>query len=251
MNPFNKISVNFTRLTKSEKNTCTLILNNPDVIIQNSITEAANIYNVSSASIQRVAKKIGYKGYSEFKYSLETYNNQHSQTTSNQMNLPDQIFDVYTTTLTEWKKNIDNNKIIELVKLMKEKSVKTIGIGSSGLAAAHLVYSLYMYEKWAEYINNTTKLDYLEYSCNKNELYILFSISGKLVTSQQIKTWKKKGVTVALITANENASIKNDVDIFIEIPTLPVIINKTSNNILDTRTNFYILIDIILLYYLS
>ncbi len=251
MNPFNKISVNFNRLTKSEKNTCNLILNNPQAIIENSITEAAIIYDVSSASIQRVAKKLGYKGYSEFKYALETYVNQQPQYQNYENSLSSQVFDVYSSTLLDWKKNIDTAKIIELVHLIKEKNVKTIGIGNSSLAAAQLVYSLYMYGKWAECVDNTTKIDYLEYCCEDNELYILFSISGKLVSAHQIRNWKKKGVTVALITANENAPIRNEVDINIVIPTLPLIINKSSHNILDNRTNLYVLIDIILLYYLS
>lgn len=249
-NPFNKISVNYNRLTKSEKNTCNLILNNPQAIIDYSITEAAKIYQVSSASIQRVAKKIGYKGYSELKYALELYFYQNQENKKDDK-LSNQIFDIYSSTLLEWKKEFDNDKIIKLVHLIHDKNVKTIGIGNSGLAASHLVYSLYMYGKWSEAIDNATKIDYLEYGVQENALYILFSISGKLVNINQVKRWKKKGVTVVLITANEHAPIQNEVDLNIVLPTLPIIINKSSHNILDNRTNFYILIDIILLYYLS
>ncbi len=251
MNPFDKISVNFNRLSKSEKNTCTLILNNPQAIIDNSITEAAKIYNVSAASIQRVSKKIGYKGYSELKYSLETYMSNQNDESKNQTSLSEQFFDIYASTLLEWKNEIENNKIQQLVKLIYDKNVKAIGIGNSGLAASHLVYSLYMYGKWTECVDNITKIDYLEYSCNKDDLFILFSISGKITNSSQIKKWKKEGVSVVLITANENASIKKDVDFSIVIPTVPMILDQNSNIILDNRTNLYILIDLILLNYLS
>lgn len=250
MNPFDKISINFNRLSKAEKKTCTSILNNPEIIIEKSISDAATIYDVSTSSIQRVAKKLGYKGYSEFKYSLEEHSTNASKKDDHE-SLSSQLFDVYTATLLDWKKSIEDDKFIKLAKLIKEKNLKTIGIGNSGLAASHLVYSLYMYGKWAECLNNTTKIDYLEYGITENDLYIIFSMSGCLVSINRIKTWKKKKATIVLITADENAPIKEYVDLNIVIPTLPIFINKTSNNILDNRTNFYILIDIILLYYLS
>lgn len=250
MNPFDRISINFNRLSKAKKKTCTSILNNADVIIHNSIIDAAKIYDVSPSSIQRVAKKLGYKGFSEFKYSIEQYNAQASQS-QEQEKLSSQLFDVYSSTLLDWKNTIEEDKIIQLAHLIKEKNVKTIGIGNSGLAASHLVYSLYMYDKWAECIDNATKIDYLEYSIGENDLYIIFSMSGTLINKNRIKTWKKKNATIVLITANDNALIKNYVDLNIVIPTLPVFIHKMSNNILDNRTNFYVLIDILLLYYLS
>lgn len=250
MNPFDRITIYFNGLSKAEKNTCTSILNNPEIIVNNSITDAAKLYNVSPSSIQRVAKKLGYKGYSEFKYSIEQYNAKKTQS-KGQEKLSSQVFDAYSSTLLDWKNTIEEDKIIRLANLIKEKNVKTIGIGNSGLAASQLVYSLYMYGKWAESVNTTTKIAYLEYCVSENDLYIIFSMSGTLINANRVKAWKKKKATVVLITANDNAPIKKLVDLNIVIPILPVFINRTSNNILDNRTNFYVLIDILLLYYHS
>lgn len=78
MNPIEKASLYYTQLTKSEKETCDKIMNSPHIILNHSILEAAKIFNVSGASISRLCKKLGYKGYSELRYALEDYYN-HSE----------------------------------------------------------------------------------------------------------------------------------------------------------------------------
>ena len=66
MNPMQKISIYYAGLTKAEKSTCDLILDHPEIVIENPIAEAARLYNVSPSSILRLSKKLEYKGYSEF-----------------------------------------------------------------------------------------------------------------------------------------------------------------------------------------
>lgn len=78
MDPIKKVSLYYTQLTKSEKATCDKIISEPFVIIENSILDAANYFNVSSSSISRLCKKLGYKGYSELRYTLSEYYKPHN-----------------------------------------------------------------------------------------------------------------------------------------------------------------------------
>ena len=65
-----KISIYYTSLTPTEKKICTKILDNPEIIIKNSIIDAGNKCDTSKSAMLRFAKKLGYSGYSEFKYAI-------------------------------------------------------------------------------------------------------------------------------------------------------------------------------------
>ncbi|MCD7809637.1 MAG: MurR/RpiR family transcriptional regulator, partial [Erysipelotrichaceae bacterium] len=106
MNPMQKISIFYANLTKAEKRTCDLITANPEVIINNPVAEAAAIYQVSPSSIVRLSKKIGYKGYTEFRYALEAYKNEEKQSQSSN-HLYSKVIDAYVKTLEEMKSCID------------------------------------------------------------------------------------------------------------------------------------------------
>ena len=75
MNFKEKISIYYTSLTPTEKKICTKILDNPEIIIEHSIIEAGNLCQTSKSAMLRFAKKLQYRGYSEFKYAIEEYKN--------------------------------------------------------------------------------------------------------------------------------------------------------------------------------
>ena len=75
MNFKEKISIHYTSLTPTEKRICTMIFDNPQIIIKNSIVEAGVLCHTSKSAILRFAKKLEYRGYSEFKYAVEEYYN--------------------------------------------------------------------------------------------------------------------------------------------------------------------------------
>lgn len=73
MNPIERISVYYDQFSIAERKTCNLIIEDPQTVIDNPIAEAAKIYDVSTSSLLRVAKRMEYKGYSEFRYALKDW----------------------------------------------------------------------------------------------------------------------------------------------------------------------------------
>ena len=73
MNPIERISVYYDQFSTAERKTCNLIIEDPQTVIDNPIAEAAKIYDVSTSSLLRVAKRMEYKGYSEFRYALKDW----------------------------------------------------------------------------------------------------------------------------------------------------------------------------------
>ena len=55
-------------LTIQEKYLVDYILGNPDDILQKNINELAQLSYTSTATVSRLCKKLGFKGYKDFKY---------------------------------------------------------------------------------------------------------------------------------------------------------------------------------------
>lgn len=252
MDPMQKISVHYSNLTKAERTTCDLILNNPQIIINNSIAEAAELYKVSPSSILRLAKKINYKGYSEFRYALEQYQKRSNQTSHDSMIL--NVVETIKISLDELINRIDENEIIKLVDLIKNKKTITIGIGNSAFPAKQLTYILYPYDKWTDCIEESIRMSYLERVVNDNHLIIIFSVSGNSgVYVPLCKVWKKNKTKIVLITSNPETKTSKYVDHTFILPSLPFanIEDDGEKKFLDNRSVFFFFVDIIMSYYVS
>ena len=64
------IDMSFPDLTKTEQKVAEYIRENEDKIIHESITDVADITNSSEASIIRLCRKLGYKGFQELKIHI-------------------------------------------------------------------------------------------------------------------------------------------------------------------------------------
>lgn len=250
MNPMQKISVHYSNLSKAEKVTCDLILKEPQVIIDNPIAEAAKIYQVSPSSILRMTKRLGYKGYSEFRYAMEGYIN--TQEIYSENKLSSSIIDSYCTALNELKTSFDEKDMFEFIEMIDRKNVFTVGIGNSSLPANQFVYSMYVEGKWCECIGDALKIKYLDISITDQDMVIIFSVSGNNESYGALcKEWKKKNIKTALITANSESKLINIVNYSFILPTLPFtdLIQNNQKRYLDNRSLFFVFTDIIMSYY--
>lgn len=252
MNPMQKVSIHYSSLSRSERETCNLIMSDPQVIIDHSITEASSLYHVSVASIQRLVKKIGYKGYSEFRYALEDFVNHQEQKVENKEQDMNSILHSYEVALSAMKNIYYEDELKKLAQVMHEKRIFSIGMGNSALPAKQLVYALYIYEKWGNAIEDTVSMHLLDNIADENCVFIVFSVSAKneeIIRS--LKSWHKKGAHVALITCNGETGVKNDVDQLFVLPTLYSLNQKEDYQFryIDSRALFSIFADVITFYY--
>lgn len=254
MDPTQKISVYFNALSKAEKATCELIIEKPEVVINNPIAEAAEIYQVSPSSILRLSKKLKYKGYSEFRYALEAHYKNNSSKEQQTHLLYNQVVSAYQSSFNELQNNFDEKKIIELVHILKTKNIKTIGIGNSSLPAKQLVYSLYMEDKWFECIDEAVRISFLRKTLGHNDAVIFFTVSGEHdLYLSEMKKWRSLGTKIVVITTNPESKIEKYSDLTIVLPAFPLTLYQTSKHIqyLENRSVFYVFIDILLSYYVT
>ena len=252
VNPMQKVSIHYASLSRSERETCDLIMKDPTIIVENSITDASSFYHVSVASIQRLVKKIGYKGYSEFRYALEDFINHQDQKLESKEQDMNSILRSYENVLSAMKNIYYEDELKKLAKIMHERRIFSIGMGNSALPAKQLIHSLYIYNQWGNTIEDTVSMHLLENIADEKCVFIIFSVSAKneeIIHS--IKKWHKKGVHIALITCNGETVAKNIVNQLFVLPTLFPSNKKDGYQFryMDSRALFLIFVDAITYYY--
>lgn len=210
-----KINTMKSQLTSIEKRIAEYILKDPESIKNLNTYQVAKNCKASQASIVRFAKKLGFKGYPDFKLSLsQDIGNRKAESHINIIHeeiKSDDTFEVVGKKIAHENILAINNtcEITDFKEL--ENAVKAIanadkimiaGVGFSGIVAKDLYYKLLELGKHAIMETDT----HMQLSClssmGKKDVLFVISHSGKTVEMYDItKVAKDKGVKIISMTS--------------------------------------------------
>ncbi|MDR0199311.1 MAG: MurR/RpiR family transcriptional regulator [Streptococcaceae bacterium] len=166
---------NLDYLSTSERQMLTTLDDQPELLSSN-LTELAVTLFSSNTSIIRLAKKLGYSGFSEFKFDL--LQSPVKSDTNSLSNLTDNLTSF--TNLTQQAAFKD--KISQFAKsITKADNIYIAGVGSSKTLAEYFAHRLNQLDKSAVYVYDNALLDLLPNltSQDRKSLVIYVSISGE------------------------------------------------------------------------
>ena len=210
-----KINTMKSQLTSIEKRIAEYILKDPESIKNLNTYQVAKNCKASQASIVRFAKKLGFKGYPDFKLSLsQDIGNRKAESHINIIHeeiKSDDTFEVVGKKIAHENIMAINNtcEITDFKQL--ESAVKAIGnadkimiagVGFSGIVAKDLYYKLLELGKHAIMETDT----HMQLSClssmGKKDVLFVISHSGKTVEMYDIaKVAKDRGVKIISMTS--------------------------------------------------
>lgn len=210
-----KINTMKSQLTSIEKRIAEYILKDPESIKNLNTYQVAKNCKASQASIVRFAKKLGFKGYPDFKLSLsQDIGNRKAESHINIIHeeiKSEDTFEVVGKKIAHENILAINNtcEITDFKQL--ENAVKAIanadkimiaGVGFSGIVAKDLYYKLLELGKHAIMETDT----HMQLSClssmGKKDVLFVISHSGKTVEMYDItKVAKDKGVKIISMTS--------------------------------------------------
>lgn len=254
MSPLEHASIHYSQLSKAERHVCDQFLLQPEIVISKTITEIAESFHVSISAIQRFVKRIGYKGYSEFRYAMEESAKQdprlQKQTEDSEYTV---LLDAFSTALEVLKKHDLHQQLSNLAKLMKSKrSIRLCGIGNSSLPCKQLMYMLLVEGKEAVVYDNSVDLIILPEFIHEDDLAIFYTVSAqKSIYDTYVKSLKKKNVTCAIITMNQESDLLPlfDLSLIIPVSSYPINLNERQLYHIDNRSLMNIMTEIIMYYY--
>lgn len=134
------ITVLYDQLFDAEKKIAKFILNNPKKVVDMTVSELAEISNVSIASVSRFCRKVGLKGFAQLKISLaqELVDTHKSGEISNDIsvdNIPQSLQNILANKITELKQTvnlINTDEFKEILEGIRDSSrVQVIAVGNT------------------------------------------------------------------------------------------------------------------------
>lgn len=134
------ITVLYDQLFDAEKKIAKFILNNPKKVVDMTVSELAEISDVSIASVSRFCRKVGLKGFAQLKISLaqELVDTHKSGEISNDIsvdNIPQSLQNILANKITELRQTvnlINTDEFREILEGIRDSSrVQVIAVGNT------------------------------------------------------------------------------------------------------------------------
>ena len=249
MNVFEKMQLASTGFTKTDMQIYDFIVGHPSETVHMNIQEIADEVHVSKSAMLRFTQRVGYSGFSEFKYEFSRYVHSgvsHSYDISYQSKF-EEIVNIYEKTIAFMNKTIKEEDIKELIEMMlKANKIKLFGINSTGLSVKQMRNRFHKIAFDAEAVTDPVLIPEIALQGKLDDLHMFFSTSGNTpVMVDAIKNASSKGIHTILITMNEKSKMSEFAEMQFLLPSTKMIM---SDYFLDLQAINYIFIEIIISY---
>lgn len=203
------------------------------------------------------AKKIGYKGWSEFKKDFveeNRYLSSHFQNidanmpfnkNDNMMNISYKIANLQKETIDDTLSLIQHDSLQKALQIIKHStSIAAFGSGMTYMACQEFVYAMKKIEKCIEYIPYNTEQVFWSRHMMKNSCAIVISYTGE--TNHNIKICqylKKNHIPIISLTSKGDNSVKKYSDASLELCSRESVHSKIST--FSSRQSIHTLLEII------
>ncbi len=245
MNPIELINLHESEFTKSDEKIKTYVINNPDYVSSYPIVDVAAKAGVSKSALLRFCQKLGYNGYSEFKYEVSKYLLSGSFKNPTVVKSNVDIIENYLSCIQKLPEYISEDRLISLGNYIRSASrIRIFGLHESGLSATYFTYRLAALGIDSEAITHGGIFSEKASFSTTSDFHIFISVSGTTdYITGAAKTSFDRHTPCAIITQNSKAKYSNKYDCFISIPSL----NLDKNQLfLDSQAILFITIDLII-----
>lgn len=175
-------------------------------------SELAKNINVSTASITRFCKKIGFGNYKEFIYCYRKTLQEHS---NDKNNITSNLLIRYNELITEIDKTIDIEEIKSVCRLIQlHKIIHIYGLGLSAIAGEDFKFRFTRIGKYVEVVQDYDSIEMISSLLDQDNLIIYLSLRGENQhVIRSLKRLKQKGATIIVITSNRSSVMDELADV--------------------------------------
>lgn len=198
---FDRIELIRQHATRQEKVIIDFVLkNNKTNLIFLSITEFSEQSNVAEATVLRFCRKLGLRGYSEFRMLLAQSAGNEKE--SSEGDYAHKILVNMTSALESTYELIDSEQIDKAAELiLGAKNIFAYGSGNSGVAAEEFRNKLMRYGVHVNHITDNHFQMIVTSTLKQDDTLVLFSVSGGTKDMINVAAEAKKlGVKMVIIT---------------------------------------------------
>ncbi len=250
MNPIALLHSKYDTLTNSEQKLADYIIANPRCILDNRMSQLSKNAGSSNAALARLCQKLGYDGFSEFRFSLNSYllsQGGDSPTSDGQKDDPiENILDAYTRYIKMLPNYVPREQLQEAAKkICSARRICIWGFNRTFQSASQLsnrLSRLGIFNKCSDdWIVMTDDAEVL----GKDDLCIVLSMAGRGFNNREniIDNLKEHGCPLLLITMNNKMHIAQCADLVL---LLPRVMDDSQNNFFEDQIIVYVMLELLL-----
>lgn len=250
MNNLLQVIGSLKNLTKSEKSIAEFIMKNPIEVIRQNLTQLAQMTHTSNSAIIRFCQKLGYQGFSEFKFDMSRYilsgadtgiEASHPIGAAKQV---DRIVEKYIQYLNKMVSEINLQQLEDLVKnICKARRIIIMGYNRTGLSAQQFAFRLAKLGIASHPIIDPVVMSDYSNIMTKDDLTIICSITGANMYEDVCNQLCNSDSGLILLTMNPQTPLK-------KYATNPILLPRISRSgdmsFLDDQAIFFIYIEILI-----
>lgn len=245
-----KLQKHQDQLSRLEQQVLAYIIENPEVIAQSRIDEVAKKVYVSTATISRTSKALGYSGFQELKYTLIHHLEEEQrpiyQPSANFTQLAERVQNEISETLQLVKQE---NLELGAKLLAESQRVEFFGVGSSYSCCFEAARKLTFAGRIANAREDWDELRIVAEHLTASDTAILVSYSGETILPlEYVAILKEKKVPIIAIVGSKNSQLE-------ELATLVFHVKVTNGYYgeidMSSRIPMHLVLELLILHYIE
>lgn len=225
-------------LPKNERKAAEYLLKYPHEIQRRSTEVIAQDAGISRSAIVRLCQKLGYQGWSEFKYA---YLHEPAPAASAQER---NILTRYENIIQQLRQAVTSAQLQTIVQAIRRADrVITLGNYHSGMSAQQMALRLNRSGIDSHFMNDTSQMECYASLVRPSDVVLIFSISGDSLYEPIVEQYVQRGAPVFLITMSTRTTLAKLVT---QTVVLPFLSHETCSYLLDDAVTFFLFIELLI-----
>lgn len=214
-----KIKSYYPSLTKSEQKVARYVLDYAENVLFQSVTEMAEQAGVGETTVIRFCRKIGFKGYQEFKLTLAQHQSikksEQARQETHEEDFVAQVCESAIQVLQVSLNMLDRKKLQQAIEMIgNSRNILFFGVGSSGITALDAKNRFLRIGRRSEATTDSHIQAMSAVLMEEGDVAIGFSVSGSTLDTNDILTKaKNNGAKVIAITNYAKSPITSIADV--------------------------------------
>lgn len=250
MNPIALLRSKYDTLTNAEQKLADYIMADPRCMLEGRMSQLSKNAGSSNAALARLCQKLGYDGFSEFRFSLNSYllsqGGDRNENTAEGGDPIENIVDTYVRYLKMIPNYVPREQLQETArKICSARRICIWGFNRTFQSASQLsnrLSRLGIFNKCTDdWIVMTDDAEVL----GKDDLCIVLSMAGRGFNGKAsiLESLKEHGCPLVLITMNNKMPIAQLAD---QLLLLPRVMDDSQDNFFEDQIIVYVMLELLL-----
>lgn len=241
-----RLELHTSEFTNTEKRISDYVLAHPTEVLHASINDLAELCGASRSAVLRYTQRLGYSGFTEFRYDFSLFIRAGS-THTEKTNRIQTVATYYERAIDKIAEYVTDDRMNDIVNaIIHARRIKIFGLNRNSYSAQQLRHHIHTLNFDAEAVYDTVLVRDLPSLARHGDVHIYFSVSGQTpIVSEAIQLSRQHGATTILITMRQNSPMAAYADYPVVLPSTRLI---TTNYFLDQQAINFIFIEMLIIY---